>query len=715
MAGAWHPGQAPRLDKPKTWGNKSTRAYKGVSRTVRYSTCDILPSKVAAMATGVRLPASPVAHGRDKGEVLSRMLPPPSLKDRVRGTYESPRAGKQAGAGSHGPIRWRDAGHTELDVDEFWARGGVRGLGPDVPLDAPGGPMDADGLSPRQRGMWSLSQLATAARRCVLDPEVGARFARRMLWNQAYGGLRVLQDGLAAAMVQGYRLQYWVSGDHACAQVVRACAVGRRVPTASSPAKPTSWQNTLGELADHGCAPRPPLALWSSAARASAAPTFDPVAFVDSLNGYALWATFGEDILVAVALLDGILLAACLGAAAICYGCFCMRRKRQPLVQRGSVSAQQTRETTPDNSNGDKLTSAAGSANPGAMIAVGFMSGTSADGVDAAAVLTDGLFHTQPLATAALSFSDEEQQLIKGAMWQGAAGSGKGSSASGSPSFDASSPQASAARDIVTRGYIAAARRLSGTLQPAIAQWSETCSMQAVEQLVLSKERAHVGAIRRLLQDAASFSAGAQGLKQGGRKATAGDGDPDGSTAPAPPQAGGKAGEVSSPNVKLPGVLLGMHGQTLYHNPGAGRSVQVVDAPSVLETSGASAGVHSFRALDVMRGGQGAPLAPLFHAAIAVQAAAEGRPGVRLPLAVVNLGGVANITYVGARAAELVAGSASDASHGGAGDSLVGFDCGPGMALLDDELSAAACSLTGAASSSSPSSSGSVPRFDEGG
>ena len=146
----------------------------------------------------------------------------------------------------------------------------------------------------------------------------------------------------------------------------------------------------------------------------------------------------------------------------------------------------------------------------------------------------------------------------------------------------------------------------------------------------------------------------------------------------------------------------------------SGRSVQVVDAPSVLETSGASAGVHSFRALDVMRGGQGAPLAPMFHAAIAVQAAAEGRPGVRLPLAVVNLGGVANITYVGARAAELVAGSASDASHGGAGDSLVGFDCGPGMALLDDELRAAACSLTGAASSSS-SSSGSLPRFDEGG
>jgi anhydro-N-acetylmuramic acid kinase len=71
--------------------------------------------------------------------------------------------------------------------------------------------------------------------------------------------------------------------------------------------------------------------------------------------------------------------------------------------------------------------------------------------------------------------------------------------------------------------------------------------------------------------------------------------------------------------------------------------------------------VHDFRAADVAAGGQGAPLVPVFHRALV---RALGRT---LPVAVINLGGVANLTYVGQ-------------------NDLVAFDTGPGNALIDDFL-----------------------------
>jgi anhydro-N-acetylmuramic acid kinase len=68
--------------------------------------------------------------------------------------------------------------------------------------------------------------------------------------------------------------------------------------------------------------------------------------------------------------------------------------------------------------------------------------------------------------------------------------------------------------------------------------------------------------------------------------------------------------------------------------------------------------VHDFRSADVAAGGQGAPLAPLFHAALA--------RGLERPVAILNIGGVANVTWIGPR------------------DELVAFDTGPGNGPLDD-------------------------------
>ncbi len=108
---------------------------------------------------------------------------------------------------------------------------------------------------------------------------------------------------------------------------------------------------------------------------------------------------------------------------------------------------------------------------------------------------------------------------------------------------------------------------------------------------------------------------------------------------------------------------IGAHGQTVRHRPGefdgVGYTLQL-NAPALLaELTGIDV-VADFRSRDVAAGGQGAPLVPAFHRA------AFGRDGE--PLAVLNLGGIANLTAI-ARAHE--------------GGSIVGYDCGPANGLLD--------------------------------
>jgi len=103
---------------------------------------------------------------------------------------------------------------------------------------------------------------------------------------------------------------------------------------------------------------------------------------------------------------------------------------------------------------------------------------------------------------------------------------------------------------------------------------------------------------------------------------------------------------------------IGVHGQTVRHNPEAGYTIQL-NAPAVLaELTGIDV-VADFRSRDVAAGGQGAPLLPAFHAALFT---------TQSPRAVVNIGGIANVTGLPA--------SGSDRA-------VIGFDCGPGNVLID--------------------------------
>jgi anhydro-N-acetylmuramic acid kinase len=105
--------------------------------------------------------------------------------------------------------------------------------------------------------------------------------------------------------------------------------------------------------------------------------------------------------------------------------------------------------------------------------------------------------------------------------------------------------------------------------------------------------------------------------------------------------------------------LIGLHGQTVYHRPERRFTRQLGLGQRMADDLGIDV-VDQFRLADVAAGGHGAPLVPLYHAALAT--------GATQPLMVLNLGGVGNVTYLD-------------------GDTIIAFDTGPASALIDDLVS----------------------------
>jgi anhydro-N-acetylmuramic acid kinase len=192
------------------------------------------------------------------------------------------------------------------------------------------------------------------------------------------------------------------------------------------------------------------------------------------------------------------------------------------------------------------------------MRALGLMSGTSVDGVDAALIATDGEQVASFGAVLTVPYSEEVRRLI---------------------------------------------RSVFGAEQPDAAT-------QAAERAVTD---AHVAAVRRW-------------------------------------------SEISKIDVATLDVV-GFHGQTITHRPDKRFTWQIGDGAALARTLGVRV-VNDLRDADVSAGGQGAPLVPIYHAALARD--------LPKPLAVVNIGGVANVTWIG-----------------GAAD-LLAFDTGPGNGPIDD-------------------------------
>lgn len=104
--------------------------------------------------------------------------------------------------------------------------------------------------------------------------------------------------------------------------------------------------------------------------------------------------------------------------------------------------------------------------------------------------------------------------------------------------------------------------------------------------------------------------------------------------------------------------VVGFHGQTILHRPERRLTVQIGDGPLLAKRLKIPV-VYDFRAADVAVGGQGAPLVPVFHRAL-LRAFDDG------PIVVVNIGGVANVTYVDGE------------------QEPIAFDTGPGNAPMDE-------------------------------
>jgi anhydro-N-acetylmuramic acid kinase len=202
------------------------------------------------------------------------------------------------------------------------------------------------------------------------------------------------------------------------------------------------------------------------------------------------------------------------------------------------------------------------------MLAIGLMSGTSLDGIDAALIETDGEGEVRPLAFRGEPYSDAAREQLAAATALAL-------------TFDR--PRASP--DIVAAGELI--------------------------------DRTHAFAVHKLLRDA-----------------------------------GVAAADVA---------VIGYHGQTVAHRPDRGWTWQIGDGAVLARATGIAV-VSDLRSADVAAGGQGAPLLPIYHAALTA--------GLERPVAVLNLGGVGNVTFVGADGA------------------LVAFDTGPANGLIDSWVEA---------------------------
>ena len=136
--------------------------------------------------------------------------------------------------------------------------------------------------------------------------------------------------------------------------------------------------------------------------------------------------------------------------------------------------------------------------------------------------------------------------------------------------------------------------------------------------------------------------------------------------------------------------VIGFHGQTVLHKPDVGITVQL-GLGELLANFTRCPVVYDLRAADVEAGGQGAPLVPAYHRALTAKLPQR-------PIAIVNVGGVANVTWIGRDG------------------NLIAFDTGPGNALIDDWMArkvGTPLDSGGAAASRGPGRRGNGPLISE--
>jgi anhydro-N-acetylmuramic acid kinase len=242
------------------------------------------------------------------------------------------------------------------------------------------------------------------------------------------------------------------------------------------------------------------------------------------------------------------------------------------------------------------------------MLSIGLMSGTSMDGINAALIKTNGKASVYELAHQTLPYDVEMKLLLKAAEFATRRSSGDLTAAK--------NYFPSAIRDYLKTEF----NFNDATITEKIEQLNqyfhgEKNTEISFDHIIQRSTELHVEAVNALLKHA----------------------------------------DYAAQDIQV----IGYHGQTLFHNPAAKITIQIGNGKLLAELTGITT-VNDFRSHDVAMGGQGAPFAPLYHHALALR-------DKKYPAAVVNCGGIANITII----------TDLHETH------VMGFDTGPGNGLID--------------------------------
>lgn len=232
--------------------------------------------------------------------------------------------------------------------------------------------------------------------------------------------------------------------------------------------------------------------------------------------------------------------------------------------------------------------------------AIGTMSGTSMDGIDVALVQTDGEFFIQPVTQHSLAYSLEFHQQLK------------------ILEFAVRQTAKQITQQIITPDILLAAteQHFIECAQAYLQHYQQSLTVWPMQTIIEYSTELHCQAIKALI-------------------------------------------EKTNLMTDAP-MVIGYHGQTLYHNPLRKITLQI-GMPELLAEKLQLPVVAEFRQNDILHGGQGAPFAPLLHRALVL------RDQLPLPTAIINCGGIANVTVISGM--ELT--------------DVIGFDTGPGNVLLD--------------------------------
>jgi anhydro-N-acetylmuramic acid kinase len=238
------------------------------------------------------------------------------------------------------------------------------------------------------------------------------------------------------------------------------------------------------------------------------------------------------------------------------------------------------------------------------MLSIGLMSGTSMDGIDAALLETDGEHTLQALGHASLIYDSETQILLKSA--ERAVKDALGDMEQAEQHFT------TAIKNCLTQELLYSAAQCERCIKQLNHYLQAPLTLSNV---IEHSTRLHHRLVNQLLSETGHVS---QSID-----------------------------------------LIGYHGQTLYHQPSQKKTIQVGDGALLARLSGTTV-INDFRRQDVAAGGQGAPFAPIYHLALA-------RRGHKIPVVIVNCGGIANASFIPDERIE----------H------LIGLDTGPGNGLID--------------------------------